>query len=327
MEPNKTLNKDVEAEDVDVNLYRSMIGSLTYLTAFRPDIMFDVCACARFQVTPKSSNLHVVKRIFIYLKGQPKLGLWYHRDSPFDLKDFSDSDYAGASLDRKSRIGSYQFLGKRLSKEFWTSAMVKTIKDYVRIEALVDGKKVVVKEASIKHDLRLDDAEGTACLPNDAIFEELARIGAKTTAWNEFSNTMASAFICLANNQKFNFSKYILENMVLDLEKAKTAQAKEIADLKKRVKKLKRKKKSRTLGLKRLYKIGLSARIVSSDEEDQGRMNDQDLFGVHDLDGDEVFVDVTNGENVEQDATVAKKEVTTIEDIKVTTTIAAATTP
>ncbi|GKA89598.1 ribonuclease H-like domain-containing protein [Tanacetum coccineum] len=97
--------KDEEAEDVDVHLYRSMIRSLMYLTASRPDIMFAVCAYARFQVTPKVLHLHVVKRIFRYLKGQPKLGLWYPRDSPFDLKAFSDSDYAGASLDRKSTTG------------------------------------------------------------------------------------------------------------------------------------------------------------------------------------------------------------------------------
>ncbi|GJX43763.1 putative ribonuclease H-like domain-containing protein [Tanacetum coccineum] len=114
MEPNKALVKDEEADNVDVHLYRSMIGSLMYLTASRPDITFAVCACARFQVTPKVSHLHAVKRIFRYLKGQPKLGLWYPRDSPFDLEAFSDSDYAGASLDRKSTTGGCQFLGKRL---------------------------------------------------------------------------------------------------------------------------------------------------------------------------------------------------------------------
>nr|GEV16656.1 hypothetical protein [Tanacetum cinerariifolium] len=102
IETNKALLKDEEAEDVDVHLYRSMIGSLMYLTASRPDIMFVVCACARFQVTPKLSHLYVVKRIFRYLKGQPKLGLWYPKDSSFDLEAFSNSDYAGASLDRKS---------------------------------------------------------------------------------------------------------------------------------------------------------------------------------------------------------------------------------
>ncbi|GJT39211.1 putative ribonuclease H-like domain-containing protein [Tanacetum coccineum] len=112
--PNKALVKDEEADSVDVHLYRSMIRSLMYLTASRPDITFAVCACARFQVTPKTSHLHYVNRIFRYLKGQPKLGLWYPRDSPFDLEAFSDSDYAVASLDRKSTIGGYQFLGKRL---------------------------------------------------------------------------------------------------------------------------------------------------------------------------------------------------------------------
>ncbi|GJT01319.1 putative ribonuclease H-like domain-containing protein [Tanacetum coccineum] len=113
MEPNKALVKDEEADNVDVHLYGSMIGSLMYLTNFIPDIMFAVCACARLQVTPKTSHLHAVKRIFRYLKGQPKLGLWYPRDSPFNLKAFSDSDYAGASHDRKSTTGGCQFLGKR----------------------------------------------------------------------------------------------------------------------------------------------------------------------------------------------------------------------
>ncbi|GJX29562.1 putative ribonuclease H-like domain-containing protein [Tanacetum coccineum] len=114
IETNKALFKDEEAKDVDVHLYRSMIGSLMYLTTSRPDIMFAVCACARFQVTPKVLHLHAVKRIFRYLKGQPKLGLWYPRDPQFDLEAFYDSDYAGASLDRKSTIGGCQFLSKRL---------------------------------------------------------------------------------------------------------------------------------------------------------------------------------------------------------------------
>ncbi|GJV99745.1 hypothetical protein Tco_1554997, partial [Tanacetum coccineum] len=98
----KPLLKDAEAEDVDVHLYRSMIGSLMYLIASKPDIMFVVCACARFQVTPKVSHLHAVKIIFRYLKGQPKLGLWYPKDSQFDLEAYTNSDYADASLDRKS---------------------------------------------------------------------------------------------------------------------------------------------------------------------------------------------------------------------------------
>ncbi|GJZ89256.1 hypothetical protein Tco_0661038, partial [Tanacetum coccineum] len=114
IESNKPLVKDEDGVDVDVHIYRSMIGSLMYLTASRPDIMFAVCACARFQVTPKASHLNAVKQIFRYLKHQPKLGLWYPRDSPFELEAFSDSDYGGASLDRKSTTGGCQFLGRRL---------------------------------------------------------------------------------------------------------------------------------------------------------------------------------------------------------------------
>ncbi|GJS18406.1 putative ribonuclease H-like domain-containing protein [Tanacetum coccineum] len=114
METSKPLMKDENAEDVDVHLYRSMIGSLMYLTSSRPDIMFGVCACARFQVILKVSHLHAVKRIFRYLKGQPKLGLWYPKDSPFDLEAYTDSDYASASLDKKSTTRGCQFLGSTL---------------------------------------------------------------------------------------------------------------------------------------------------------------------------------------------------------------------
>ncbi|GKF60065.1 hypothetical protein Tco_0176851 [Tanacetum coccineum] len=80
IETQKPLLKDEDGKEVDVHMYRSMIGSLMYLTSSRPDIM--------------------------YLKGQPKLGLWYPKDSPFDLVAYTDSDYAGASLDRKSTTGS-----------------------------------------------------------------------------------------------------------------------------------------------------------------------------------------------------------------------------
>ncbi|GJW83362.1 putative ribonuclease H-like domain-containing protein [Tanacetum coccineum] len=114
IETQKPLVKDEETSNMDLHLCRSMIGSLMYLTNSRPDIMFAVCACSRFQVTPKSSHLSVVKRIFRYLKGKPKLGLWYPRVSSFDLESYSDSDYAGANLDRKSTTGGCQFLGRRL---------------------------------------------------------------------------------------------------------------------------------------------------------------------------------------------------------------------
>ncbi|GJR32020.1 putative ribonuclease H-like domain-containing protein [Tanacetum coccineum] len=106
--------KNRTGKNVELHLYRSMIGSLMYLTASRPDIVFAVCACARHQVTPKESHLHAVKIIFRYLKGYPKLGLWYPKESPFDLVAYSDSDYGGASQDRKSTTRGCQFLGRRL---------------------------------------------------------------------------------------------------------------------------------------------------------------------------------------------------------------------
>ncbi|GJU80789.1 hypothetical protein Tco_1283154 [Tanacetum coccineum] len=103
-------------------------------------------------------------------------------------------------------------------KQFWATAKAKTVNGEVQIQALVDGKKVIVTKTSVRRALQLKDAEGTECLPNATIFEQLTLMGAKTTAWNEFSSTMASAIICLATNQKFNFSKYIFYNMVKNLE-------------------------------------------------------------------------------------------------------------
>ncbi|GKB84080.1 hypothetical protein Tco_0956352, partial [Tanacetum coccineum] len=73
-----------------------------------------VCACSRFQVTPKTSHLNAIKRIFRYLKGKPNLGLLYPRESSFNLEAYSDSNYAGPNLDRKSTTGGCQFLGSRL---------------------------------------------------------------------------------------------------------------------------------------------------------------------------------------------------------------------
>nr|GEW27133.1 putative ribonuclease H-like domain-containing protein [Tanacetum cinerariifolium] len=114
MDKENPWGKDGTGKDVDLHLYRSMIGSLMYLTVSRPDIMFALCACARHQVTPKECHLHTVNRIFRYLKGHPKLGLWYPKESPFDLVAYSDSDYGGATQDRKSTTGGCQFLGRRL---------------------------------------------------------------------------------------------------------------------------------------------------------------------------------------------------------------------
>ncbi|GKC23941.1 hypothetical protein Tco_1026091, partial [Tanacetum coccineum] len=94
-----------------------------------------------------------------------------------------------------------------------STVKAKTIIGEVQLHALVDGKKVIITEVIVRRDLQLEDEEGVDCLPNSTIFEQLTLMGSKTTAWNEFSSTMASAIICLATNQKFNFSKYIFEKL------------------------------------------------------------------------------------------------------------------
>ncbi|GKA24479.1 putative ribonuclease H-like domain-containing protein [Tanacetum coccineum] len=262
METQKLLLKDENGEEEDVHLYRSMIGSLMYLT------FQELILCLQ------------------YLKGQPKLGLWYPKDFPFDLVAYTDSDYSGASLDRKSTTGGYQFLRSRLiswqckkqtvvansttEAEYVAASsccgqvrwfqnqlldygdsnekkLIQMIKIYTNknvadlltkafdngIGVNAGGSKLMLLGINLllffkvnaarhklttaveKEDPLLDDEEGTDCLPNATIFEELTEEKREnvTTAWNEFSSTMASAIICLATNQKFNFSKYIFESM------------------------------------------------------------------------------------------------------------------
>ena len=108
------LDQDDPGKFVDITRYRGMIGSLLYLTASGPDIMFLSCLCARFQANPKESHLIAVKRIFRYMKGTPNLGIWYPKGTGFDLIGYTDSDFAGCRIDRKSTSGSCQFLGRRL---------------------------------------------------------------------------------------------------------------------------------------------------------------------------------------------------------------------
>nr|GEZ86201.1 hypothetical protein [Tanacetum cinerariifolium] len=165
--------------------FKSMIRSLMYLTSSRPDI----------------------KRIFRYLKGHPKLGLWYPKDSSFDLVAYTDSDYAGASLDRKSISGGcistiglkllviintakkknnldYVFLGFRLSfaGEFWRTASVRTLNNgEIELNATVDGQVKTIIEASVRRHLKLANANSITSLPTPEIFEQLALIGKTRT--------------------------------------------------------------------------------------------------------------------------------------------------
>ncbi|GJU01370.1 ribonuclease H-like domain, reverse transcriptase, RNA-dependent DNA polymerase [Tanacetum coccineum] len=175
--------KDGTGKDVDLHLYRSMIGSLMYLTALRPDIMFVVCTCARHQVTPKECHLHAVKRIF--------------------------SDYGGASQDRKSTTGGCQFLGRRLIswqckkqtivdtstteaeyaltvsptiyvshiRQFWSTARIKTADGKTNILAKINGKQRTISESSIRRHLKLNDEEGISTLPVNELFENLSLMG------------------------------------------------------------------------------------------------------------------------------------------------------
>jgi len=113
------LDADEDGEAVDPKEYRSMIGSLLYLTATRPDIHFVVCLCARFQASPRISHRQAVKRIMRYLRFTPEFGLWYSFSSTLSLCGYSDADFVGYRLDQKSTSGTCQFLGSSLVS--WSS--------------------------------------------------------------------------------------------------------------------------------------------------------------------------------------------------------------
>ncbi|GJY80477.1 putative ribonuclease H-like domain-containing protein [Tanacetum coccineum] len=566
METHKPLLKDANGVDVDDHLYRSMIGSLMYLTSSRLNIMFAMCACARYQVNPKVSHIYVVKRIFRYLKDRKsitggcqflgcRLISWQCKKQTMVANSTTEAEYIVASNCLKNPVfhsktkhieirhhfirDSYEkkliqmikihtdqnvadFLTKAFDvrclewnekdakdeirviilttagitnimrierivaflekpteskgfeeivdflnanpikyaltvnptvyclciKQLWDTVKSKTVNGEVKLQALMDKKKVIITESTIRRDLQMEDAEGTDCLPNATIFEQLTLMGmvknvdSMAKFWmyprfvqvfvnqqvgdmshhkriyvtpsqtkkifanmkgegKDFSGTITPLFLTMmvqaqeemgegsanltdphhtptitqpstsqlqkkqkprkqkrkdtelpqssgpiepiadeaANEEnvptRFNdpllsgedilkFKELMelctnLQNMVLDFEHTKTTQALEIESLKRRVKKLEKKQRSRTHKLKRLYKFGLSAKVVSSDDEaslgdqedasKQGRKilnidaneditldsthfdTNPDMFGVHDLDGDEVFVE------------------------------------
>ncbi|GJR76348.1 putative ribonuclease H-like domain-containing protein [Tanacetum coccineum] len=390
METQKPLLKDKDGEEVDVHMYRSMIGSLMYLTSSRPDIMFAVCAYARYQVNPKVSHLYAVKRIFRYLKGQPKLGLWYPKDSPFDLVAYTDSDYAGASLDRKSTTGGCQFLRSRLiswqckkqtvvansiTKAEYVAAssccgqvlwIQNQLLDYgynfMHTKIFIDNNSTIfiiknpvfhskTKHIEIRHhfirdcnekkliqmvkihtdknvaDLltkafdvkkakksvilmmeklvirenrqrvlvrkkikridevvneEMDDSLERAATTATSLDAEQDRGGGPRcqetigdiiaqTRFENISKTSNDPLLARGNTLQSGEDRLKLEELmalctnlqqrVLDLETTKTTQANEIASLKRRVKKLERRNKSRTHRLKRMYKVGSSRRV------------------------------------------------------------------
>ncbi|GJZ65184.1 retrovirus-related pol polyprotein from transposon TNT 1-94 [Tanacetum coccineum] len=133
------LDADLSGEPVDQTDYRSKIGSLMYLTSSRPDIVQVVCYCARYQARPTEKHLKEVKRIFRYLRGTINMGLWYPKDSGFELTAFSDADHAGCLDTRKSTSGGIQFLGDKLvswmSKKQDCTAMSSAEAEYVALSA------------------------------------------------------------------------------------------------------------------------------------------------------------------------------------------------
>ncbi|GKC25567.1 uncharacterized mitochondrial protein-like protein, partial [Tanacetum coccineum] len=321
METHKPLLKDADGEDVDEHI---------------------------FQVNPKVSHLHVVKRIFRYLKGQPKLGLWYLKDLLFDLVAYTDSDYARASLDRKYTTGGIgvnagnsklMLLGINLLLlekvnaarhnllllvQFWATAKVKTINGEVQLQALVDGKKVIITKTSRK-DIEIPQSSG----PIEPIADDVANEENVPTQSNDPPisrvNTLGSREDRLKLKELMDLCTK-LSDRVLDLETTKTAQAKEIACLKKRVKKLERKRKSKTPGMKRLFKIGRSSQVVSSEDEEvtlvdetQGMYDDAQMFDTYVFNSEEVFVaeqsekvveDIVSTAKVSAAATITTEEIT-----------------
>ncbi|GKA82100.1 hypothetical protein Tco_0788848 [Tanacetum coccineum] len=222
------------------------------------------------------------------------------------------------------------------------------------LQALVDKKKVIIMETSIRSDLHLDDAGGIDCFPTATIFEELARMRRKQRketkvpqdeTHHDDSVPIPSNDPLLSGEDRMQLTELMilctnLQKQVLDLEKAKDAQAKEIAGLKKRVQKLERKKKSRTTGLKRLRKVGESRRVASSEDkeslgthedaskqgrifedfdkdaevslvdETQGRLDDAEMFDIDDLHGDEVIIDMAVVTTAGKGVTTAIDELT-----------------
>ncbi|GKD15506.1 retrovirus-related pol polyprotein from transposon TNT 1-94, partial [Tanacetum coccineum] len=118
------LDEDKEGKAVDPSHYRGMIGTLLYLTACRPDLQFAICMCAQYQARPTEKHLHVVKRIFWYLKGTVNWGLWYPKDSSIALTAFADADHVGCQDTRRSTSCSMQFVGDRLVS--WSSKRQKS---------------------------------------------------------------------------------------------------------------------------------------------------------------------------------------------------------
>ncbi|GJU45243.1 retrovirus-related pol polyprotein from transposon TNT 1-94 [Tanacetum coccineum] len=154
------LTKDDEADSMDSSKYRGMIGSLLYLTASRPDIMFSVCLCARFQENPKTTHLEAVKRIFRYIRGTSHLGLWYPKGTGIETIVYADSDHAGDYVDRKSTSGVCKFVGLCLTSWFakkQTALAISTTEAEYVFAGKACQQALWMRQALIDCGIRLDD--------------------------------------------------------------------------------------------------------------------------------------------------------------------------
>ncbi|GJY08708.1 putative ribonuclease H-like domain-containing protein [Tanacetum coccineum] len=230
METHKPLLKDEDGEEVDVHLYRSMIGSLMYLTSLRPDILFAVCACARYQVNPK---------VAVTLNTTPS-GSSEHVTDEAVYKEKDDS-------------------------------LVRTATTASRLEAEQDNGNIIKTRSK--------------ATPNEAGSQ-----GTTSGGGPRCQKTMGDT---IAQTRFKNVSKISNDSLLTGVNTPRSDEDRlKLNELMELFKKLERRNKSRTHGLKRLYRIGSSRRVESSeDEENKGRFNDEDMFGVNDLDGDEVIVD------------------------------------
>ncbi|GKA59307.1 hypothetical protein Tco_0758620 [Tanacetum coccineum] len=160
MSRKRVLTLDKDSESIDSTKYRGMIGSLLYLIASRPDIMFSVCLWARFQENPKVSHLEAVKRIFRYIKGTQHIGLWYPKDTGTNVLVYANSDHVGDVVDRKSTIRIYTFVRSCLtswfSKKQTSLANSITKSDYVLAERACQ-QALWIKQAFVDYNIALKE--------------------------------------------------------------------------------------------------------------------------------------------------------------------------
>nr|GEV31531.1 uncharacterized mitochondrial protein AtMg00810-like [Tanacetum cinerariifolium] len=301
METQKPMLKDEDSKEVDVHMYRSMIGSLMYLTSSRPDIMFVVCAYARYQAFG-------IQKILLLI-----------------LVAYTDSDYAGTSLDRKSTTGVLLVILN--TTELLLLVILTTVRK-AQLHAKVDGKKIIITESSVRRYLRLADEEGIDCLANSTIFEQIALTGKPTrkdtqvphpigptksiadeAVHKELGDRLVRA-TTTASSLEAECQETIGDTVAQtrfekESNRSNDSLLDEIASLKRRVKKLEKKNRSRTHRLKRLYKAGLSTRVESSgDEESLGVDASKQESRIDAI--DEVFVTGQNENIVEEVVDVAQ---------------------